>query len=60
MTQAALDEEIENKRVDYSEKIEAINKKIEINRKKSQDERDKIQQEFEENLAVMYLLRTAF
>jgi hypothetical protein len=51
-----LDEDIENRQLGYSEKLENIEKKLEYSRKKTYDEKLRIQQEFEEQVVVSIVL----
>ena len=50
-----MDEDIENRQVEYAEKLEAINKKLEYSRKKAEDERIKLKEEFDANVVVCSL-----
>ena len=50
--QASLEEDIENRHLEYNDKLESISKKLEYSRKKAEDEKARLQEEFDENLSV--------
>lgn len=55
LIQASLDEDIENRKIEYSEKLESINKKLDYSRKKADDEKIRLQNEFQEQVNVSML-----
>lgn len=50
--QASLDEDIENRKLEYAQKLESIDRKLEFSRKKTEDEVNRIKEEFQEKVSV--------